>query len=83
MVDNPDVIPVVRWNFFWNSGGTIDRVSRVLFNKPYKGKETFDKLIPSSNSVGVDDVMLKSMMGLPEGDTNGGTTYVKYIAPFK
>jgi hypothetical protein len=83
VVDNPDVIPVVRWNFFWNSGGTIDRVSRVLFNKPYKGKETFDKLIPSSNSVGVDDVMLKSMMGLPEGDTNGGTTYVKYIAPFK
>ena len=83
VVDNPDVIPVVRWNFFWNSGGTIDRVSRVLFNKPYKGKETFDKLIPSSNSVGVDDYMLKSMMGLPEGDTNGGTTYVKYIDPFK
>jgi hypothetical protein len=83
VVDNPDVIPVVRWNFFWNSGGTIDRVSRVLFDKPYKGKETFDKLIPSSNSVGVDDYMLKSMMGLPEGDENGGTTYVKYIAPFK
>jgi hypothetical protein len=83
VVDNPDVIPVVRWNFFWNSGGTIDSVSRVLFDKPYKGKEIFDKLIPSSNSVGVDDVMLKSMMGLSEKDVNGGARYIKYIAPFK
>jgi len=78
-----DVIPVVRWNFFWNSGGTIDRVSRIPHKTKYEGKESFDKLIPANDNVGADDYMLKVLMGLSEGDVNGGSTYKTYITPFK
>ena len=84
---NDNVIPVVRWNFYWSSGGTIDRVSRIPYKTEYEGKGNFDKLIPSSNNVGTDDRMLKYLMGLSggnmRGDSNGGTTYKKYIEPFK
>ena len=82
-----NVIPVVRWNFYWSSGGTIDRVSRKPYKTEYEGKGNFDKLIPSSNNVGTDDKMLKYLMGLSggnmRGDLNGGTTYKRYIEPFK
>ncbi len=84
---NDNVIPVVRWNFYWSSGGTIDRVSRIPYKTEYEGKGNFDKLITANNNVGTDDRMLKYLMGLSggnmRGDLNGGTTYKKYIEPFK
>ena len=86
-VGDPDVIPVVRWNFYWSSGGTIDRVSRVPYKVKYDGSENFDKLITANNNVGTDDKMLKYLMGLSEGnmrgDPNGGATYEKFIGRFK
>lgn len=82
-----NVIPVVRWNFYWSSGGTIDRVSRVPYKDEYVGKDTFGKLITANNNVGTDDKMLRYLMGLSggnmRGDLNGGETYKTYIEPFK
>ena len=79
---NPRVVPVIRWNFFWSPEGKIVRVFRQNFNSQYQGKELFDKMVPSKD-VNVDDPALKYFMGIKEGDVNGGTTYKKYIAPFK
>jgi len=83
---NPNVLkntytePLARWNFYWtNDGSKISKITRQQYNNT----KVIDKNFPPQSNVSKDDVVLKYMMGISEGNTvTGGQRYSKYVAPY-
>ncbi len=83
ILKNPWVKPVMRWEFTWADDGTGKfKISSVKLKKIEKSLVPAS-IFPSETS-STDDVNLKYMMGLTEGDTTGGgTIYKTFIEPYK
>lgn len=80
MVGNPDVIPIMRWNIFWQGSGNLSpyKVTRVM----YKNEWSSMAKIPEGTT-SIHDPALKYFMGLKENDPNGGTAWKKLlVAPY-
>jgi hypothetical protein len=74
-LDNPYVVPIMRWNVFWQgSAGNVSpyKVTRVL----YKNEWSSMVKIPEG-STSIHDPALKYFMGLKENDPNGGKYWKK------
>lgn len=80
VLKNTYTVPLARWNFFWNENGTkIKNITRQQYNNTMP----IDKKFPPQSNVAKDDVVLKYMMGISEGNTlTGGQRYAKYVAPY-
>lgn len=83
ILKNPWDQPVMRWEFTWSDDGSGNlKITSVKLKKINKS------LVPASifpsEASSTDDVNLKHMMGITEGDpTGGGTIYKTYIQPYK
>jgi hypothetical protein len=77
-LDNPYVVPIMRWNIFWQGSGNLIpyKVTRVL----YKNEWSSMVKIPEGTT-SIHDPALKYFMGLKENDPNGGTAWKKFLAP--
>ena len=79
-LDNPYVVPIMRWNIFWQRGSNglypPFKVTRVL----YKNEWSSMVKIPEGTTT-INDPYLKYFMGLKENDPNGGTAWKKFLAP--
>ncbi len=80
VVGNPHVIPIMRWNIFWQGSGNLIpyKVTRVM----YKNEWSSMAKIPEGRT-SINDPALKYFMGLKENDPNGGTAWKKFlVAPY-
>ncbi len=80
VVGNPHVIPIMRWNIFWQGSGNLIpyKVTRVM----YKNEWSSMVKIPEGTT-SIHDPALKYFMGLKENDPNGGTAWKKFlVAPY-
>ena len=80
VVGNPKVIPIMRWNIFWQGSGNLIpyKVTRVL----YKNEWSSMVKIPEGTT-SIHDPALKYFMGLKENDPNGGTSWKKwFVKPY-
>ena len=74
------VVPRARFNFYWDSTGKkITSVTRQTYSQP---TETEGPTILGEKTISATDTELKYLMGIKEGNPNGGTSYRMYIAPY-
>ncbi len=85
VVKNPTVIPIMRWNIFWQESNyrvngvekksySPFKVTRVM----YKNEWSSMAKIPEGTT-DINDPSLKYFMGLNENDPNGGTAWKKFF----
>jgi hypothetical protein len=74
------VVPRARFNFYWDSTGKkITSVTKQTYSQP---TATEGPKILTEKPISSTDAELKYLMGIKEGDPNGGTSYRMYIAPY-
>ena len=79
-LDNPYVVPIMRWNIFWQGHGNLSpyKVTRVMFKNEWSSMVK----IPEGTT-SIHDPALKYFMGLRENDPNGGTSWKKwFVKPY-
>lgn len=80
VMKNTYTVPLARWNFYWSKDGS--KISKIT-RQQYNNTTAIDRKFPPESNVAKDDVVLKYMMGISEGNTvNGGQRYAKYVAPY-
>ena len=74
------VVPVARYNFYWDTTGKkILSITRQTYSQPTANQGA---RILTATPVSPSDAEMKYLMGIKEGDPNGGTGYKTYIAPY-